>query len=430
MAPSDPVIILGAGVTALTLAHQLLFPPSAPPNTTQTHHRPILILASTIPTSPHSTIPPSYASLWAGAHYRPIPASTPQLAFERELALRTHASMLQLASTYPETVSGIARIPAEEYLETDPDAATLALRTGDVYAGPGDDFHVLTADDLATLNAASSPRAEPVRWGCTYNTYCVNPALYLPFLIQRIQARGARIVQAHVDSFAHAVELARGLGFLPSHPGEGREAAAAAAGGGAPTIVDATGTGLLPDPVCRVIRGQTVLVKQQFPKTVTRQCRDGSWSFLIPRPGGGGTIVGGTKEIGDHEALPRRKTREGLLGRARAWFLGEFVGRDGELDVVGDIVGFRPWREGGVRLEAELTEVVMVKDVSSSSSSSDSSQKGQGVADTETVRVVYGYGLGGRGYELSWGVAERLVELVDGRASGGQEYKRAIKARL
>jgi D-amino-acid oxidase len=424
MSPSDPIIILGAGVTALTLAHQLLYPPSPPPNTTQTHHRPILILASTIPTSPLSTIPPSYASLWAGAHYRPIPASTPQLAFERQLALRTHAIMLQLASTYPETVTGIARVPAEEYLETDPDAATLALRTGDIYAGPGDDFRVLDETELATLNA-TSPSTPPVRWGCTYNTYCINPTLYLPFLIRRIQARGARIAQAHITSFAHALQLARGLGFLPPHPNRATSAAAAP-----PTIVDATGTGLLPDPLCRIIRGQTVLVKQQFPKTITRQCRDGSWAFLIPRPGGGGTVVGGTKEVGDCEALPRRGTRERLLGRARACFSGEVGMGDGQgkgrLEVVRDIVGFRPWREGGVRLEVEEREVV----VGDTGGRSDEGQDGEGEADTETVRVVYGYGLGGRGYELSWGVAERLVELVDGRAGAGHEDKRVLKARL
>jgi glycine/D-amino acid oxidase-like deaminating enzyme len=29
-------------------------------------------------------------------------------------------------------------------------------------------------------------------------------------------------------------------------------------------------------------------------------------------------------------------------------------------------------------------------------------------------RVVHGYGAGGRGYELSWGIAERLVDLIEG----------------
>lgn len=387
---SPPTIILGAGVVGLSTAHRLLYPPSSSAATPD-QHRPVLILSSSLPTDPISTVPADYASLWAGAHYRPIPASTPQLAYERTLALETHATMLQLADAYPESETGIARMPAEEYLEQLPDKATATLRSGDVYAGPNDGFHVLSPAELSTLNNSPSSKGQnPVKWACSYQTYCINVTLYLRFLLQRIQARDGRVVQTHVSSFPHAVNLACKLGFLPRHDSINPSATPPV------VVLDATGRGLTPDPRVNVIRGQTLLVKQQYNKTITRQCSDSSWSFLIPRPGGGGTIVGGTKEIGDWGREVRAETREVLLARAKRCF-PDFLGM-GPWEVVRDNVGFRPWRDGGVRLQVEEGREVLVGD--------------QG-REKVNVRIVYGYGLGGRGYELSWGVAERLAELVD-----------------
>lgn len=63
----------------------------------------------------------------------------------------------------------------------------------------------------------------------------------------------------------------------------------------------------------------------------------------------------------------------------------------GSVRVLQDIVGRRPARHGGARLEREE------------------------VAPGKTV--VHAYGLGGRGYELSWGVAETVASLVAGARS-------------
>ena len=399
-----PVVIVGAGVIGLTLAHHLLYPAETSSSDSDKPPRPVLILADSLPTDPQPSIPAEYASLWAGAHHRPIPASTPQLAVERTLALHTHSVMLRLASAFPESQTGIACMPAQEYLEQEPDSTTKLLRSGDTYAGPNDDFRVLNNDELASLNTNSNTPS-PAKWACTYNTYCVNPTLYLRFLLKRIQARGGRILQTHIPSLSAAYTLATNLGFLnPNTPPS------------SVTIADCSGRGVHADPKTSIIRGQTVLVAQQFHKTITRQCRDGSWAFLIPRPGGGGTIVGGTKEVGDYETRPRRETRRKLLSKAVELF-PEFVDDVEKFDVVRDNVGFRPAREGGVRIESENVDL-----------NGEGAGGGQG-------RVVYGYGLGGRGYELSWGVAERVAELIDGadrahersdsRTSGAGELRRA-----
>lgn len=62
--------------------------------------------------------------------------------------------------------------------------------------------------------------------------------------------------------------------------------------------------------------------------------------------------------------------------------------------MIRDIVGRRPAREGGVRLEAETVSVV--------------GKDGQ----TSNRVVVHAYGAAGRGYEISWGVAEDVKGLL------------------
>lgn len=129
--------------------------------------------------------------------------------------------------------------------------------------------------------------------------------------------------------------------------------------------------------------GQTCLVRNPCSITLTKQHVDGTLSFCIPRPLDGGTIIGGTKEPNNWDPNPSAETKARLLAKAATWF--PFApGKDGKFDVIQDIVGRRPAREGGLRLEVE------------------------GVADGKTV--VHAYGAGGRGFELSVGVAEDVVD--------------------
>lgn len=136
--------------------------------------------------------------------------------------------------------------------------------------------------------------------------------------------------------------------------------------------------------------------------------------------------MGGTKEVDDLELAPRRATRELLLRQfaathpptltsgavtgaavsgdeaipssARdALVRAQADGMDGNrvgFSVIADIVGWRPTRKGGMRLETERLG------------------NGSGV-------VVHAYGLGGRGYELSWGVAEEVLHHVGETTSLG-----------
>lgn len=85
--------------------------------------------------------------------------------------------------------------------------------------------------------------------------------------------------------------------------------------------------------------------------------------------------------------------RKTLLSNAAKWFPFASDGVQ-TFDVVKDIVGRRPAREGGFRLQAETIGVVGVD------------------GNRRTGNVVHAYGMGGRGVELSWGVAEDVTGVL------------------
>ena len=272
--------------------------------------------------------------------------------------MQTARHMRQIARESLE--AGVAVVKGVEYLESPPEE-NLKLRSGDVYAWEDDRFRVMGKEELP----------EGVRWGCEYDCWCLDVPVYLRWLLQRFQENGGRAVQQRLERVEEAFDVAERLVNV----------------GKVETVVNCSGRNFDTDAGMKIIRGQTVLVKQQFHKTVTRQCADGSWAFLIPRPRGGGTIVGGSKEVGDFETRMRPETRERLLKAAVRYF-PEFVDGVQKFEVVKDNVGRRPWREGGMRIESEQLPTGRT--------------------------LVHGYGAGGRGYELSWGAAEKIVDLVVG----------------
>jgi len=131
------------------------------------------------------------------------------------------------------------------------------------------------------------------------------------------------------------------------------------------------------------------------PVTVTRQCADGSWTFCVPRNFEGGTIIGGTKEPDNWDYNPSPTKRSRLLTAFAGTYpsiisnAGKGTDVEAGYTVLADIVGRRPPRKGGMRLERE--------------------DLGEGRV------VVHAYGMGGRGYEVSWGVAEDVSKLVAGK---------------
>ncbi len=166
-------------------------------------------------------------------------------------------------------------------------------------------------------------------------------------------------------------------------------------------------------------RGQIVKVHAPWVKSgYTRQVgslrggEGGERSYVIPRVDGE-VILGGTREEGDREGAPREETGKDILRRTLE-ICPELVPTLPEDDdspkteeerlkelermVVAVLVGFRPSRKGGTRLERGSDLYL-------------SPRKGWEEPGEKTV-VVYNYGHGGAGWQSSWGTAEDAVDVL------------------
>ncbi|KAK4101597.1 nucleotide-binding domain-containing protein [Parathielavia hyrcaniae] len=382
------VRVIGGGIIGLSCAHLL-----------QKAGYAVTIIARDFP-APFETTDPiakiNYTSPWGGAHNRwvpPHPSLPAHFTRDHALSLRTYTHMQRLHATHPHT-AGITFLKGIEYLER-PGPEYLALSTPsspNALDLPG--FRLLAPSDLL--------RDGRVTWGCEYDTWCVNPMVYCSFLLRRFVHRGGKVVTREVtrpeEVFSMSLDEG-GLAPAPDSKSESEKKGEEEKGeeeGIVAAVVNASGTGLVPDPDMTVTRGQTVLVAEGCDATVTRQNADGSWTFCVPRGFDGGTVIGGTKELNNWDVKPSAEVREELLRKFTETYPNILGGGGGggkrRLTVLRDIVGRRPTRNGGPRIEGELVP-------------------GAGF-------VMHAYGLGGRGYELSWGVAEAVVEGIEKHVNG------------
>ncbi|KJZ78501.1 hypothetical protein HIM_01892 [Hirsutella minnesotensis 3608] len=327
-----------------------------------------------------------YASMWAGAHVRPIPATTPQLRREAAWLRRAVAEFERQVQSEP--WCGVTRTVGIEYLDEPDDG--YRSQDGTVFEQESSLGHY--------QNIPQSELPEGVKLGFQYSTFCVNPPLYCGYLLRRFLLNGGKAIRADLKSVLEAYSLRENVLL----------------------VVNASGDGF-GDDKCFPTRGQSVLTNMSIDKTFTRQFRDGTWSILIPRFFAGGTMVGGTKEPEDWRSAPDLQTRDRLLANALSVKpLVERAAAAGEADieesptVISDIVGRRPTRRGGMRLEVEEMTAML-----------------PGNAEAKR-QIVHAYGAGGRGYEISWGVAEEVAQLAMSLLESGSQaqFKDASADRL
>ncbi|KAH8680071.1 hypothetical protein BGZ60DRAFT_525260 [Tricladium varicosporioides] len=150
-------------------------------------------------------------------------------------------------------------------------------------------------------------------------------------------------------------------------------------------LINATGTGSgfltdVKDPNVQQVRGQTILVRSNFDKIwIRRGVND--YTYALPR-GDGTCILGGIKEFDNLNLSPEDDRRQDIFRRINE-NLPEGFPTD-EFQVIRDIVGIRPQRSGGVRVEKEILD---------------------------GKKIIHAYGMEG-GYLFSMGIARSVVNMA------------------
>jgi D-amino-acid oxidase len=237
--------------------------------------------------------------------------------------------------------SGVEALPMKEYFDDRDNDDEIW------YKSLMPDYEIIPKQELPT--------------GCTfgvkYTALSMNPLLLLPWLKEQLLAKGVTFIRQEIKSIDEAREITK-----------------------AKVTVNASGLGakeLAGDNSVVCIRGQTMFVKTEFREMVIKTGSE--YTYVMTRAGSGGVIIGGIKsERLDAEVDVELKSD--ILMRVNRITNGAFDGLD--LESVEDIIGFRPGRTGGLRVEREGD-------------------------------VVHAYGFAGAGYIFSFGVAERVRALID-----------------
>jgi D-amino-acid oxidase len=201
------------------------------------------------------------------------------------------------------------------------------------------------------------PAGEPYTGQWQFTVPAVEMGLYLPWLLEQVQAAGG-IVQRR--SLARLDEL----------------------GDVAPVVVNATGLAagaLVPDPAVHPIRGRIVLVRNPGLTTSWRDEDDPAGQTYI-HPRSRDVVLGGTFEPGESDRSPDREVSRAIIERCVA-IEPALEGAE----VIEEKAGLRPGRHGGPRVEA----------------------------DPADPALIHNYGHGGAGVTLSWGCADEVVRLFD-----------------
>jgi D-amino-acid oxidase len=275
--------------------------------------------------------------LRAGAVFHPQ-RTTDKL--QQEMQRKSFRFYWELAHKDPS--SGVKIYPMTEYLDDRSNDSNIW------YKDLMPDYRVLPSSELP----------DGTTLGLKYTALAINPLLFLPWIKLKLEAKGVHFIRSEVKSINEVRSLAK-----------------------ARLIVNASGVGakeLAKDDNVKSIRGQTMFVKTDFEELL--MIEGSKYTYVIPRAGSGGVIMGGIKSDRlDAEIDPALKND--ILKRVNSATNGRFKNIDVNSNMVTDIVGFRPGREGGLRVERE-------------------------------GEIVHAYGLAGAGYIFSFGVADRVRELI------------------
>ena len=150
-----------------------------------------------------------------------------------------------------------------------------------------------TVQSLAPVPLSSLPPG--TRSGLTFTAICIDVPTHLVSLLRQFRNAGGKLVKAQLPTEQDLSGTLRAATEVLKGGEEGEENA------GVEVDVWVNATGLSAKWVCGdesmyPIKGQTVLVKGEA--IGARTWVDGEF-YVIPRPGSGTTILGGTREVGN-----------------------------------------------------------------------------------------------------------------------------------
>ncbi|KAI0001561.1 FAD dependent oxidoreductase [Russula vinacea] len=333
------VVILGAGVIGLTAAHVLT-------ESDGSNRFNVTVVARDMPEDLTSQ---AFASPWAGAHWSPMQADDRLVRWEKY-------TFDKFWSMIPTGL--VRRLPSRTY------------------------FGVEDAEKVSSWWRGIVRDVTDARSGVQYESFCVNPGVYLPWLKSELESRGVTFVRRRVNSLDEACALA----------GE-RGAVINATGLGARSLFGVEDTKVYP------VRGQTILVYSPnvteavniFPAGTTKPSEA---TYLIPRASTPGMVlIGGTYQSNNWDTSLSIPTARGILARAKV-LVPALAGPTTRIHAHN--VGLRPALQT-VDVPSDDSLIPKVSDAS---------------ADTKASLVVHAYGFGSAGYQQSWGAAEEVVQLL------------------
>ncbi|PYH41302.1 FAD-dependent oxidoreductase [Aspergillus saccharolyticus JOP 1030-1] len=329
--PQRPIIILGAGIIGCATARLLL----------QNGFR-VVLVAEYLPGDQSIW----YASAWAGAAWHAAGGINPEYRYIQAV---THRHLLKMAHEEPE--SGVCIVDAYEYLEQPPSENSSA-------------WGKTVLSEWRDLQQGEYPSEFSCGW--RYETLVTDPTIHMPYLGKKITELGGHFIRKRVESLEELYHMFPESSIFIN-----------ASGIGSQTLKD------VQDDRCFPERGQNVFYKTE--KCQTMYFRNGQeYTYVIPRPMSHGVVLGGVKQADNLSPDVDLEIARDEIARAHR-LAPDIVPETPAEEALSYIVGIRPSRRGGFRLDSE--------------------RHGSRV-------VLSAYGFAGGGYAFSYGVADALVKMV------------------
>ncbi|KAM0791042.1 hypothetical protein ACM66B_004338 [Microbotryomycetes sp. NB124-2] len=315
----------------------------------------------------------AFASPWAGANWCPF-VNPQESSTSKRICEWERESFARLSELIPR---GLAmKLPARRFAQTE--------------EGLLGHWYKDVLPRYAVLPQSECPKGAV---GVEFETLSVNAPRYIVWLYDELTKLGATFHRRTLNSVDEAFELI------------GR--------GGVEIVINATGLGAkslggVQDRLVTPIRGQTVLIKTDV-KLCTMDGSDPDRpAYIIPRPGGE-AVCGGTYGKGNWDLSVDHDLAKSILEKCFSLDPRISTTNDASgIQVIRHNVGLRPSREGAPRVEAQQVVLSGQKSLNPFAKSSDNQSR----HNRRTGTIVHAYGVGPAGYQVSWGVAKEVGQLV------------------